>query len=163
MKWERKGVKSGLWSVFALECGRSWRRITPGAKNAVVAPPLRPPSKGVPLRIPFIRADCESNGLFRCAIGHPCIPGSWKCDGDNDCIDGSDETTALCGTSRRKYKQIDLFSLFLIIECDGPNKFHCGSGECIATSSVCDGKRDCFDNSDETPPNCCKKIYVEVI
>ena len=78
VKWERKigGV------------------ITPGANNS-----LDP--QGVPLRIPFIRADCESKGLFRCVIGHPCIPGSWKCDGDNDCIDGSDETTALCGTSKR--------------------------------------------------------------
>ncbi|XP_065839553.1 low-density lipoprotein receptor-like [Oscarella lobularis] len=81
--------------------------------------------------------DCESNGLFRCAIGHPCIPGSWKCDGDNDCVDGSDETTTLCGT-----------------KCDGAREFYCGSGECIGASSLCDGNRDCFDNSDETPPNC---------
>ncbi|XP_065835962.1 low-density lipoprotein receptor-like [Oscarella lobularis] len=81
--------------------------------------------------------DCESNGLFRCAIGHPCIPGSWKCDGDNDCVDGSDETTALCGR-----------------KCDGANKFHCGSGECIAAFSVCDGNRDCLDNSDENSSNC---------
>ena len=33
---------------------------------------------------------CES-GEFRCSHGKKCIRNSWKCDGDNDCGDNSDE------------------------------------------------------------------------
>lgn len=36
----------------------------------------------------------ESRGKFQCADQN-CIPASWRCDGDNDCNDSSDE--AGCG------------------------------------------------------------------
>jgi len=36
----------------------------------------------------------ESRGKFQCADQN-CIPASWRCDGDNDCNDLSDE--AGCG------------------------------------------------------------------
>lgn len=36
----------------------------------------------------------EHNGKFQCA-DHSCIPASWRCDGDADCDDSSDE--AGCG------------------------------------------------------------------
>jgi len=35
-----------------------------------------------------------SRGKFQCADQN-CIPASWRCDGDNDCDDSSDE--AGCG------------------------------------------------------------------
>jgi len=39
---------------------------------------------------------CET-GEFACDNGN-CIPGSFRCDGDNDCDDNSDEIG--CGKSR---------------------------------------------------------------
>ena len=47
--------------------------------------------------------------------------------------------------------------VFLVACPDG--RFQCGSGECISDSSKCDGDRDCFDGSDESPPHCCKLLF----
>lgn len=41
---------------------------------------------------------CDQD-LFQCANGR-CIRGRWRCDGDKDCEDGSDETAKAC----RMYK-----------------------------------------------------------
>ena len=39
-----------------------------------------------------------STGTFNCTNGIPaCVPKSWVCDGDNECLDGSDETKEMCG------------------------------------------------------------------
>ena len=37
---------------------------------------------------------CDHN-MFACASGDKCITNLWKCDGEHDCVDGSDE--ANCG------------------------------------------------------------------
>ena len=34
-------------------------------------------------------------GKFQCTSGQ-CIPGNWKCDGERDCLDGTDEWTFAC-------------------------------------------------------------------
>ncbi|XP_024940882.1 low-density lipoprotein receptor-related protein 2 isoform X2 [Cephus cinctus] len=77
------------------------------------------------------RANC-TDGQHRC--GPPdekCIPWYWKCDGEKDCKDGSDESMA-CPTRRCR-----------------SGMFQCTNGNCTASATVCDGADDCGDKSDE--------------
>ena len=43
---------------------------------------------------------------FDCELGMPeCIPDSWVCDGESECNNGKDETTAACS----EQSQISIF------------------------------------------------------
>uniref|UniRef100_A0A8C8BAF1 Very low density lipoprotein receptor n=1 Tax=Otus sunia TaxID=257818 RepID=A0A8C8BAF1_9STRI len=123
------------------------------------------------------RAKCEES-QFPCSNGR-CIPLLWKCDGDEDCSDGSDESACVKKTCAE--------SDFVCIsgqcvpnrwQCDGdpdcedgsdesaelcrnvtcsPAEYTCSSGQCISKSFFCNGQDDCSDGSDElecVPPTC---------
>ncbi|XP_051914453.1 basement membrane-specific heparan sulfate proteoglycan core protein isoform X3 [Hippocampus zosterae] len=91
----------------------------PATTIAVVKPPQPPVIPG------FCRAD-----QAKCQSGE-CIPRDYICDGETDCLDGSDEFQ--CGTPS---------------PCE-PNEFKCKNGRCALKLWRCDGDNDCDDNSDE--------------
>lgn len=62
--------------------------------------------------------NCSSSksDLIPCSKTTACILESWKCDGENDCWDNSDEMN--CPKSEQP-------------AC-GPDKFQCANGHCIS-------------------------------
>uniref|UniRef100_A0A7E4VR66 Very low-density lipoprotein receptor n=1 Tax=Panagrellus redivivus TaxID=6233 RepID=A0A7E4VR66_PANRE len=71
---------------------------------------------------------------FQCADG-TCIFGIWKCDGESDCKDNSDEDMKLCKTNNT---------------CDPTTHFQCADNHfCLPMSWRCDSQPDCPDHSDE--------------
>lgn len=72
--------------------------------------------------------------------------------------------TVSVGLSRNKVfaeyllKLVVAFTIFiiLVIQCSGPGKFKCRSGECIDVNKVCNQQRDCKDWSDEPLKECSK-------
>jgi low density lipoprotein-related protein 2 len=80
--------------------------------------------------------NCEhecSEHEFKCRKSGRCIHGAWKCDGDADCMDGSDEADDVC------HKR----------DCDPNTEFRCDNGKCIQKLWQCDFDNDCGDDSDE--------------
>ncbi|XP_066473947.1 prolow-density lipoprotein receptor-related protein 1 [Tiliqua scincoides] len=112
-------------------------------------------------------------GEFACK-NNRCIQERWKCDGDNDCLDNSDEAPELCHQHTCPSDRFKCDNNRCIPNrwlCDGdndcgnnedesnstcsartcpPNQFSCASGRCIPTSWTCDLDDDCGDRSDES-------------
>lgn len=79
-----------------------------------------------------------SDQFFPCASGR-CVPMDWRCDGDDDCGDLSDENSCP--------EQPCLQS-----------EFRCRVGTCIPGRWRCDGLFDCPDSSDEV--DCCTYVSI---
>uniref|UniRef100_A0A8D3BSU8 Low density lipoprotein receptor-related protein 8, apolipoprotein e receptor n=1 Tax=Scophthalmus maximus TaxID=52904 RepID=A0A8D3BSU8_SCOMX len=80
---------------------------------------------------------------FACKNGQ-CVPARWRCDGEPECADGSDEADAICRQT-----------------CP-PEKFDCGgaSNKCVSLSWRCDGERDCENGADEEQCACPAKDFL---
>ncbi|PAV62586.1 hypothetical protein WR25_26419 isoform C [Diploscapter pachys] len=85
---------------------------------------------------------CPSNSTqFQCANGR-CIPKEWKCDGENDCLDNSDE---LNEKGEACYHE----------QPCPENTIRCTSTKrCIPSAYACDGDNDCGQYEDEDPKYC---------
>lgn len=72
-----------------------------------------------------------------------CVPIWWKCDGQSDCSDGSDEPQTcpprLCPIGQ----------------------FQCMDGSCTYPGFICDNHADCPDNSDEDAALCSTPFYTD--
>ena len=101
-------------------CGCPYgERLTENGRTCTLDPVSEPPLQA-----------CPNAWDFTCA-NQRCVPQSWVCDGDDDCLDNSDEmqncTKPTCG----------------------PHQFQCKSGRCIPLNFHCDSENDCGDYSDE--------------
>uniref|UniRef100_A0A8C4S884 Low density lipoprotein receptor-related protein 8, apolipoprotein e receptor n=1 Tax=Erpetoichthys calabaricus TaxID=27687 RepID=A0A8C4S884_ERPCA len=88
---------------------------------------------------------------FACRNGQ-CVPARWRCDGEAECSDGSDEAETTCSKSAPVVYFCDVSQRWT---CP-PEKFNCGgpSNKCISLSWRCDGETDCENSTDEAGCPC---------
>uniref|UniRef100_A0A6P8Q1I7 MAM and LDL-receptor class A domain-containing protein 1 n=1 Tax=Geotrypetes seraphini TaxID=260995 RepID=A0A6P8Q1I7_GEOSA len=93
--------------------------------------------------VPPQPSTCGSE-LFTCVYEKQCVPLSAKCNGKDDCRDGTDEMTCLSEDT----------STLPPLVCQA-TELQCANQECIPSLFKCDGVPDCQFKEDET--NCSSK------
>ncbi|KAF4521097.1 hypothetical protein B566_EDAN009052 [Ephemera danica] len=147
-------------------------------RNETTLPPVDitepTPEPGAPTR-PAITSFFNPAGCsayqFLCSNGQ-CVDLFMRCDGERDCIDGSDEDK--CGTRLNVSKTMNFRckesgqTVPLAFRCNGDKNckdhtderdcatgvcnvhmYRCANGKCIIGAFVCDNDNDCGDSSDE--------------
>uniref|UniRef100_A0A8C4PZU2 Uncharacterized protein n=1 Tax=Eptatretus burgeri TaxID=7764 RepID=A0A8C4PZU2_EPTBU len=150
-------------SLHAVLCSAWNTGITPlTGRGAVLHWLVHPPTPPVLLSIPHTPVYHPTPGVAFpparscrdeeavCSSGQ-CIPRGYLCDGELDCVDGSDELDC------RKFVTLATQS-----PCE-PNEFRCVNGRCTLKLWYCDGDNDCGDNSDENSCRECPCIQATTV
>lgn len=110
------------------------------------------------------------HGEFQCN-NTLCKPLGWRCDGEDDCGDNSDENPEECGEHNQKYLHTfphvvssvflnDLLCPLVQFQCPPTRQFRCYNDRvCLPLTKRCDGVNNCGDNSDEIN---CREFQVRV-
>ena len=111
-------AKSNQTSLPVASCGcPTGEKLQADGKSCTSDPTADPPAPA-----------CPNSWDFTCD-NQRCIPKTWMCDGDDDCLDNSDElqncTTPTCRA----------------------DEWQCSSGRCIPMAFKCDSDNDCGDFS----------------
>jgi hypothetical protein len=115
-------------------------------------------SSSMPTAVSACLDSCQtstSTGTFACATGGESYPISYKCDGDDDCSDASDEAGCPTFTCRSGTTIPERYRCDGDDDCsDGSDEagcptFMCRNGSTVPAHSRCDDSVDCSDGSDE--------------
>uniref|UniRef100_A0A8C4S778 Low density lipoprotein receptor-related protein 8, apolipoprotein e receptor n=1 Tax=Erpetoichthys calabaricus TaxID=27687 RepID=A0A8C4S778_ERPCA len=109
---------------------------------------------------------------FNCGgPSNKCISLSWRCDGETDCENSTDEAGCPCPSGEFQCRNKKCIATIFV--CDGdddcgdssdeercslptcaPHEFQCNNSVCIPELWSCDGDPDCADKSDESIEHC---------